>query len=395
MLRGPFLATGVAQGVFIPFMAPILAGRGYSPQNIGLVFAITSAAIVVAAPIWGHVGDVVLGPRRTLQCAVLIAIVASLFLGGNLALPLVGAAIAAQYLLQTAFATLLDSITMNALGAERCRYGRLRLLLSLSYAVAAFVAGVIYDRAGYGAISVVFPATAVALFLLLQAVPDPARPKLSAKAFASVARLGLASTGAALRAAPRSLGALAAILMASVGPMAANVFLPLRMHDLGTPPSLIALSATASAIFEVPVMLLGRRFVERLGLRGFFALGCGMYLVAAVLWIVADDPMVLVASRVLTGFGFGSFTVASVVALGVLLPEELQASGQALRTSAVFAVAAVANFCGGFIYGLLGSATFFAIAACGPVLGAILAWRWLPARNESGLPPSVSEIGEA
>ena len=191
------------------------------------------------------------------------------------------------------------------------------------------------------------------------------------------------------------MGALAAILMASVGPMASNVFLPLRLHDLGTAPSVIALSATASALFEIPVMLFGRRFIERLGLRGFFVVGCVMYLVAVVSWIVADDPMVLVASRILTGFGFGSFTVSSVVALGVLLPEELQASGQALRTSAVFAVAVVGYFCGGFIYGLLGSATFFAIAACGPVLGAIVAWRWLPARNEAALPPSVSDIGEA
>ena len=159
---------------------------------------------------------------------------------------------------------------------------------------------------------------------------------------------------AALRAAPRSMGALAAILLASVGLLAANVFLPLRLHDLGAAPSVIALSATASALFEIPVMLLGRRFVERLGLRGFFALGCLMYLVAIASWIVVDDPIVLVASRVLTGLGYGSFTVSSVVAVGVLLPEGLQASGQALRQSAISAVAVVGYFCGGLIYGLLG-----------------------------------------
>ena len=172
-----------------------------------------------------------------------------------------------------------------------------------------------------------------------------------------------------------------------MGLLAANVFLPLRLHDLGAVPSVIALSATASALFEIPVMLLGRRLVERLGLRGVFALGCLMYLVAAASWIVADDPMVLVASRVLTGLGYGAFTVSSVVAVGVLLPEGLQASGQALRQSAISAVAVVGYFCGGLIYGLLGFAAFFAIAACGPVLGAILAWRWLPGRNDAALPP--------
>jgi MFS family permease len=190
------------------------------------------------------------------------------------------------------------------------------------------------------------------------------------------------------------VGALAAILLASVGLLAANTFLPLRLHDLGAAPSTIALSATASALFEVPVMLSGRRLVERLGLRGLFALGCLMYLVALASWIVADDTRVLVASRVVTGLGYGSFTVSSVVALGVMLPEGLQTSGQALRQSAISAVAVVGYFCGGLIYGLLGSATFFAIAACGPVLGAIFAWRWLPARKDAALPPSISDLAE-
>jgi len=46
---------------------------------------------------------------------------------------------------------------MHSLGPERRRYGQLRLLLSLSYAIAAFIAGFIYDRAGYGEVSLVFP----------------------------------------------------------------------------------------------------------------------------------------------------------------------------------------------------------------------------------------------
>jgi MFS family permease len=346
-LRWPFLATGAATGVLLPFVAPILASRGFSAQSIGLLLAITSAAIVVAAPIWGQVGDVALGRRRTLQWAVLIAAVASTPLSGRLALPLVGAAIATQYLLQTAFSALLDSIAMHTLGNERNRYGHLRLLQSLSYAIAAFIAGVIYDWAGYGAASLVFPVTAVTLLILLQTVRDPPRTKLRARAVASATPPGHDSSGATVRAAPRATGALAGNLLASVGLVAANVFLPLRLHDLGAAPSVIALSATASALFEIPVMHLGRRFAERLGLRGFFALGCLMYLVAVASWIVVDDPMVLVASRVLTGLGYGSFTVLSVVAVGVLLPEGLQASGQALRQSAISAVAVVGSSAAG------------------------------------------------
>ena len=141
-------------------------------------------------------------------------------------------------------------------------------------------------------------------------------------------------------------------------------------------------------------MLLGRRLVERLGLRGFFVVGCLMYLVAVGSWIVFDDPMVLVASRVLTGLGFGAFTVSSVVALGILLPEELQASGQAFghRPSSPSPSLGTCS---------VGSSTvFWALRrsfhrSLGPVLGAILAWRWLPGRRDPSIPPSVTDVQEA
>ncbi len=55
-LRGPYLATGVATGVLLPFVAPILASRGFSPQSIGLLLAVTSAAIVVAGSDMGSGG---------------------------------------------------------------------------------------------------------------------------------------------------------------------------------------------------------------------------------------------------------------------------------------------------------------------------------------------------
>lgn len=201
-LRRPYLATGV----LLPFVAPILASRGFSPESIGLLLALTSAAIVVAAPIRGQLGDLVLGRRRTLQWAVLVAALASLLLSGQLALLLVGTAIAIQYVLQTAFSALLDSIAMHTLGNERRRYGHLRLMQSLSYAIAAFIAGVIYDWAGYGAASIVFPAAAVALLILLQSVRDPPRTKLRARPVPPAKPARFEYGGAALRVAARSMG---------------------------------------------------------------------------------------------------------------------------------------------------------------------------------------------
>src|SRR5271165_1692278 len=39
-LRGPYLAAGAANGVLLPFVVPILASRGFSPESIGLLLSL-------------------------------------------------------------------------------------------------------------------------------------------------------------------------------------------------------------------------------------------------------------------------------------------------------------------------------------------------------------------
>ena len=312
-LRSTYLLLGLATGVLLPFSAPILADRGFSPAGIGLLLAVTSVAILLAMPAWGHLGDVIVGRRRTLQLAALVSIVAAVGFGAPLALPLVGAAFVAWYVLQAAPPVLLDSIAMRELGSERESYGRLRLLLSFSYAVAAFVVGILYDRTGYGAAYLAFGVATLAVVLSLGRAGDRPSgrrvgpraadgPPVSSQPGTAAAvvrrrpglrRPGLGSTGAALRAAPTVAGALAAILLASIGLLTASTFLPLRLHELGAAPSIIASSAVVSALFEIPMMLAGRRLVARVGLRGFFVIGCVMYLVATASWVIVDQPALL------------------------------------------------------------------------------------------------------
>jgi MFS family permease len=86
-LRAPCLATGLKTGVLLPFVAPILAGRGFTPDGMGHLLPITSLAIVAAGLISGHVGDVLLGRQRTLHSAALLSAIAALVLGEPLALP--------------------------------------------------------------------------------------------------------------------------------------------------------------------------------------------------------------------------------------------------------------------------------------------------------------------
>ena len=137
-LRLVVLALGVALGVFYPFISVILASRGLGPAQIGLVASIGAVGFTLAVPAWGHIADVRLGRARTLQiCAIGGAVAVGALLGPWP--PIVIALLFfAYWIFESSWQPLADALTVNLV--DRRRYGRVRLLTSLSFAIASIAA---------------------------------------------------------------------------------------------------------------------------------------------------------------------------------------------------------------------------------------------------------------
>jgi MFS family permease len=178
----------------------------------------------------------------------------------------------------------------------------------------------------------------------------------------------------ALRVQPRLRGVLAVLLLVYIGIIASFTFLPLRIVALGGSPSDVALSASVSAFAEIPAMLLTAAIAARVGLRGLMFGSALLFAACFVAWGLVDSPMLIIATRLVSGFAFAGVWVGSVLTMAVLLPARLQATGQGLYQVTGFGVAAVvANFVGGQVYAGLGSAALFGGAAALAVAAAILA----------------------
>ncbi len=397
-LRGLYLVSGVLVGVLLPFVPVILSQRGFSAAQIGVLMALTAVGYVVGMPLWGHLGDVVLGRRRSLQAAALASSAAALLFGAPLVLPLVAAAVVAYYLVESGAGMLTDAIAVNALAAHPERFGRVRLVASASFAVATLAAGAAYDAVGYGLAYALAAGAGVVLALVASRVVDAPRARLadyrrdgSGGADAAEAaprraerwRDATGSIGVAVSVEPRLVGVMAAVVLVHLGVLASFTFLPLRLAELGGDPSVIALSSTVSALFEIPAMFVAARMASRVGMRGLFAGACGLYAAAFVSWVVLADPLLIVGSRVLTGLAYGSLTVAVVLTVGAMLPQRLQASGQALFGMSASGIASVGGNLGGeILFGAYGHGAVFACGAVGAVAAAVVAWRFLPARGE-------------
>ncbi len=388
-------AVGVTLGVIYPFVSVILADFGFSPAEIGLITSLGSVGFALSVPAWGHLADVRFGRPRTLQlCAVGSAVIIGMLL---LPVPLafVVVAFVAFPVFESSWQPLADALTVNAVRGRD--YARIRTITSLGFAVAAIVAGRIYDATGFDAAFALFVGGCLVMAGAAGFVPDVERADLrrhrerAALTETTLADRGrrswrpsLGSSGVALRVAPRLGLVLVAAALLHVGIISGFTFLPLRIVDLGGQPSDVALAAGLSAAAEIPTMLVIGAVASRVGLRAVFASSALLYAACIASWAVLDTPAAIVATRVVTGIAFSGVVVGVVLTIAVLLPRDLQATGQALFQTVAFGIAAIiANVVGGVLYQVSGATALFGVGAVLAVVAAIVGWVAFPVRIPS------------
>lgn len=384
-IRALFVLVGATLGVFYPFVSVILRDRGLELAMIGLVTGAAALALTIAVPIWGHLADVVVGRVRALQFAAVGGGVTVLMLLFDLPPLLVAITIVIYAAFQSTLSPLVDALAVNALAGSPRAYSRVRLLSSLGFAVPTIGAGLLYDRLGYGPAPVLFAIGAVATAFVARWAPDVPRLALHGG--------GSKAGGAfllAIRIQPRLPRLLLGLALVHIGILAGFTYLAIRLVELGGGPSSVALSAGVSGLSEIPAMLLIARFVGRTGLRAMLIAGMVLYAICLVSWAVIDQPWVIVATRVVSGFAFSAITIPAVMSIAALLPPRLQATGQGLYQTVGFGLGAiVANVVGGVVYGAGGPAPLFIGCAVFALVGAAIAWPATPARGEVVTPPAV------
>jgi PPP family 3-phenylpropionic acid transporter len=388
-IRVLFLLVGAILGVFYPFVPAILLELGFSPEEIGLTTAIAALAFTISVPIFGHFADVVLGRVAALRVAAIGSSVA--VLGLLLEVPPLAVAllIVAYAAFESALAPLSDALAVNALARAPRAYARTRMLSSLGFAGASVLAGLLYNRTGFAPASVLWALIAAAIVVVTRWVPDverfrgqePAGPDGGSFAAARRSSGRGGSFVVALRTQPRLRGLLLGLGLVHVGMLAGFTFLALRILGLGGQASDVALSAGFSAVAEIPAMLLMPRILARIGVRALLVAGIVLYGLVMASWAVLDDPGLIIATRALSGVAYAAIAIAAVLTIAALLPPELQGTGQGLYQTVGFGVSAiVANALGGLIYGAGGALPLFLGCAALAGLGAVVAWRTVPAR---------------
>jgi MFS transporter, PPP family, 3-phenylpropionic acid transporter len=397
-LRLLYLGNGSATAALGPFLAVILATRGLDAPAIGLVNGLGACCLVVAIAFWGHLGDRVLGRRLTLQVCTLVAVGVAICIGLPLplvALPVLTIAFACS---QGALLALTDAVVVSTLKNPGRDYGQIRLMGSISFGCTIILVGFVYNRLGYSVASLFYLVFAIGLIaasfgVAPRTTQDAGTGAISAQGADSVdvrlqglesgerTRPRLGSVGQAFRIQPQLLPVLATVAITGAAVTVSSGLLSLRIVALGGQPSDVAISFGVSALCEIPGMLLAATLVSRIGLKGLYCAGALGFCAAFLSWSVLTSPSAIVATRAVTGLSFASITVATVLTMGRLLPNHLQATGQALLQGTLSGLASVVgNVLGGLVFGGLGPSVLFLLCAVTCATGGLIALATFPGR---------------
>jgi MFS transporter, PPP family, 3-phenylpropionic acid transporter len=378
-----FAFNGVSNAVFGPFAPAILVDRGLSPTWLGILGACISILYVGLAGAWGHLADVTLGRGRALSVAFTIAAV----LLAAFALPLSLVAVALVYVAYSTVYGLLfplqDALAVNALRDPGRQYGLVRGVQSGAFALSSLIAGAIWQVTGYGWAIPAFILLAIPSILLAWRIPDIGRAELTTQGRGGAVR-------EALTIQPLLPRALLAIGLANVGVFAGLTFLPLLVVRLGGGSGSIGLVVGITAAIEVVALPGVSRLISRVGPRSVVSFGVAGMAVVYAWFALAPSPEHVIAAAVLYGLSWSAMWAGSVTTVRVLLPPQLQGTGQSLLGVTTGGIAAfVANVGGGLLWAGPGPIAVFGIASACAAVGSVVAWWSLPHGVERAIVASV------
>jgi PPP family 3-phenylpropionic acid transporter len=345
------------------YFALFFEARGLSGSQIGVLMASASLVGLFSGPLLSGLADATRRHRLVLTLAIAgnaLAIV--LFPTGDgfamfLLLMLV------QSLFGGPIISMVDNATMNMLGDERDKYGRVRLGGTFGWGLGALAMGLIVERTGLRWNFAIYTTLLLIGLLAVQQMH-----------FSDRAAVGSFFGGVRTLLTDRKwIAFLLIVFIAGCGNAAVTSYLFIYLQRIGTPPFWMGMAITISTAAELPALFFANRMLKRLGARGLLTLGLVVSAVRCVLYGVIGVPWLALVVQLLQ---FGAFPVLLVA--GVSYAHENAPAGMGATAQSIFGSAfmgfgfAAGGFFGGVLIDYMGVQAMFMVFGVTILLAALV-----------------------
>lgn len=366
-----FLYFGVL-GIFLPYFNLYCFHLGFSGVEIGALSGLRSLAMILFPVAWGAVADRYQARRP-------------IFILCNFA----AAAVWALYLLHRDFTAMfwvtlaygiffapiisfMEAFTMDLLGGEKKRYGRIR-----AWGTSAFIAVVIGMGRLIDATSVEIIVVLILAGSLLQAVFSVMVPGTRRRRGAA----GGVDRGFLIRPKPLLFLGSAFLMLVSHG--AYYGFFSIHLEALGYGKTFIGAAWALASGAEILVMLNSDRIFRRFSLENVLLFSLAAAILRWALLYQARSSGVILATQGLHALTYAAFHIGGLLYIDRLTPEGSKTLGQAVNNAVTYGLGMMVGFfLSGWLYDLLGPFLLFRMSALIALGGFVLFLGiWIPARR--------------
>lgn len=357
-----FFAYG-ASGALFPILPLVWTVRGLTPSQIAWAAIVNSLAGVLVPPLWGYIADRFHVREMLLRIVGIGAALTVLLLILPHTLAETVLAMAVFCFFRSAIASLIDATTYASLGADRSRFGLVRVWGSLSFAIGASLAGVFtasqHSNALFICCAILY---ALSAFVAPRASAAPAVKTASRQighAFAETMKSGLGW-----------------MLLANIFYYAAHsvfdIFFTLYVRKIGHSELYGSVGWGIAVLAEVAVMLRAPTIIAS---RSSSKLLVFCAAVATSRWIalaIVREPSMVLALNLLHGITFGLWYLAIVAHVQAKVPEDVRTSVQAVLLGSLAIGSVLGTYIGGTVLEQFGGGSMFAVAGMMSAVGFAL-----------------------
>lgn len=353
-----YAALYLAYGTQSAYLPAFLQNHGLAVEEIGLVLAAGTVIRIGAGPLAGRLADYLEARKQLLALAACL----SSFIGLTYNLAFGFAALLVVSMLHAgataSLAPLSDALSVAAARQRAFQYGWVRGAGSIAFIGGTLASGQLIDRFGLSSIILASSAFFLIMAICAATMRGPAEVH-SAEAYDGGAIRALLGIAAYRR--------LLIIAFLVIGSHALNdTFAVIQWRRAGYDNLSISLMWSEAVVAEVIVFyLVGPWLIERLGVAGAAALSASAALLRWSVMASTSEMPALIGAQALHGLTFALLHLAAMGIMARFVPDRLAATAQTIYgTGALGIASAIMTTASGYLYGMFGAQSFWAMAAC-------------------------------
>ena len=358
-----------AFGVSLPYWPLWLASRGVAPDKIGLVFAVTSLAKILAIPVAAALADRLDRRRAVIVCLLAASLAANLCFLPARGWPAILAISFLVVLVTSPMMSLTDALALGLARDGRLDYGRVRLFGSLGFTLVALGAGAAIEGRPADFILWLLLGLTVAAFAAALLLPEIAEREAGARRPSLAGQL---AGMAALLVRPHIAWFLLAAGLIQNSHLAYYGFGTLYWRAAGIGTVAIGWLWAEGVIAEIVLFAVWPLLLRRVGPEKLILLGG---IGAAVRWTalgLSTDLRLLVAVQLLHALSFAAAHLGAMLYLARQAPAGLGASAQGLYAALPLGIGTGLVYAGtGILFEHYGGGIAFQAMAVLGVLGSL------------------------